>query len=434
MDRVVTGTEMPTLERVGPTRVRDEHGRELVFFGGCDYLCLSQHPSVIEAMRAGAARWGASAGASRTTTGNHPEHASLEREVAAFLGVEAALLLPDGYTANMAACQALRFLGVDIARAHPRAHPSLTDAARSAGLGSARWESGGTAGLAQGVLTDGVFTGDGSIAPVRALVDSLGASDRLIVDDCHGFAVLGAGGRGTCNEAGVRDARVIITTTLAKGLGAAGGVVAGAWEVVEAARRTSAFVCTTPIGPALAGAARAALRVLGAEPERVARLRTNSALLRAAIRAASVDIADATTPVGVIPYEGDRPDEAYDAMRCAGVLAPVIRYPGGPSPWYFRLAAMSEHTERDFEHLTRALRACPVLKWGVTHRSSWLMPQIVAFRLREALSLDGDVAFFLDADRAAVGADLPALHIDECAGDEQGDGGDAEEGGVHVGQ
>jgi 7-keto-8-aminopelargonate synthetase-like enzyme len=342
--------------QVSPTEVIDATGRSFLLFGGCNYLGLAQHPTVLDAVRTHLTTHGLSAGASRTTTGNSPLHTQLERELADFLGCPDACILPDGYIANIAAAQAFRTLGHDHCALDQRAHPSLTDAAAAARLTTTIYPHRAHAGDQACVMTDGVFTADGSCAPVQDLLDHLPDNGLLLVDDCHGFAAIGPAGRGTAAHH-THDPRLVLTTTLAKGLGAAGGVVAGQPHIIEAVRKTSAFICTTPIAPALAAGSIAALGVLRSEPQRVDRLATNMRALRNAVRNAGIDVADHPGPIVTFaPFEPDQMHAIDASLREQGIIAPLIAYPGGITNLYFRLIATSEHTSEQIDQLEHALR------------------------------------------------------------------------------
>ncbi len=351
------------LHQTSPTSVVDASGRELLFFGGCNYLGLGQHPAVLEAVRSHLASHGLSAGASRTTTGNSPLHTRLEAELADFLRLPAVALLPDGYTANIAAAQALASSGVADAHLDARAHPSLRDAARAACVRTIRLPHrqvldqaiNTTAAGPVAVWTDGIFTADGSVAPITEHLQALPNDGVLLVDDCHGFAAIGPGGRGTTAEF-VHDPRLVVTTTLAKGLGAAGGIVAGQASLIERVRATSAFVCTTPIAPALAAGSLAALSVLRAEPDRVERARTNALRARAALRRAGLNVPDEPAPIiGLAPFEASRLRAVRDHLLEAGILAPLIEYPGSDKPLYFRITLSSEHSPAQIDQLGQAM-------------------------------------------------------------------------------
>lgn len=367
------------IEQLTATTVRIA-GRELVSFAGCNYLGLAHDGRVRSAARLALDRMGLSTSASRETTGNAPEHGGLEREVAAFVTrddpTRAGLLTPDGYTANLAAAQVLA-PDHPIAFVDERAHRSLVDSARGAGmrisayahrsLDSLKSLLAGAGGPAV-VMTDGVFTADGAVAPLDALLGSLRPGDRILVDDCHGFTVLGEVGRGSCDEFGLHDPRIVITTTLAKGLGCGGGIVIAAKELIDSARAIStAYVCTTPVSPVIAAAGREALRVIRSDEGRVERLRRNSerlgeilGVLGGGDREIHTPIVAFTEPGSAGPGDEVDPDRlrAVEArLRAEGVFVPVMRYPGGPSAWYFRATVTSEHTATQLDLLSRAMGA-----------------------------------------------------------------------------
>lgn len=349
-------------------------GRRLVAFAGCNYLGLAHDGRVLETARSAIGRVGLSTSASRETSGNSPEHEGLESEVTTFITREhpgrAGVLLPDGYTANLAAAQALavthRHAVID-----GRAHASLTDAARAAGLAIITFPHRDPKALAEtlrrldgpaAVLTDGVFTADGSVAPLGGLLSALRDDDALVVDDCHGFCVLGDAGRGSVDEAGIEDERVVITTTLAKGLGCGGGVVIGPRAFADRVRSGStAYICTTPVSPVVAAAGREALRVLRSEPERVGRVRTNAAQLRSACgsmrwRPGGAGDDTVTPIVAFQPGDGCSTERLSRRLVDAGVYVPTMSYPGGPSGVYFRASVTSEHTAEQICVLGAALR------------------------------------------------------------------------------
>lgn len=360
----------PQVTSSSTTRVEID-GRTLLTFGGCDYLGLAHHPAVVAAAAEAMRVYGLSVTASRVTTGNAAAHVALERDVAALLGQEAACALPEGYMANLALAQALASGGAGgapapVALIDERAHRSVSDSARAAGLEIVRFrhrdagDAGGRLRAIAGpvaIMTDGVFTADGSVAPVAELLLLLrDGRDVLVVDDCHGVGVLG-GGRGTCREAGLDDPRVVLTTTLAKGVGCYGGAVAGTHEVVDRVRhRATAFICTTPIPPAMAAAASAAIEIIAGDPARNRRLLANARRLRDSLGALGLSLAEQPTPIAAF-LAGDeaRMERVHAALLAAGILAPLIRYPGGPAERYFRLTVTAEHTPADIERLCEAM-------------------------------------------------------------------------------
>lgn len=281
------------------------------------------------------------------------------------------MLTLDGLTANMAAMQTLAGR-VSAAVLDERAHPTLALAATSAALPVRSYrhrDASDAARVARSVGgpvvlgTDGVFTADGGIAPIAALMDALPCErSALVVDDCHGFMVLGESGRGTTNAAGlVPEERLLVTTTLAKGLGCSGGVVAGPRELLEAARtRISVYVCTTPASPALIGAAREALRVASDEPARRVRLFENAdRFARALDRAGFEQTSDPATPIFAFwtAHESDMA-ELRQRLSARGFDLPLMSYPSGPAACYFRASVSADHVESQLDAFDDALAAC----------------------------------------------------------------------------
>lgn len=360
----------PAFQASDATTVTLANGRVVVSFGGCNYLGLASHPAVVEAVRRGLDVFGLSATASRETTGNAAPHESLEQELADFLRTERALLVPDGYIANIAACQSVAGLGTSVALIDERGHASLADAARTAGLRIVRFEHACPDSLARAlrearpaaavVMTDGVFTADGELAPVADLLCEIGGEDWLLIDDCHGLGTVGPGGRGSAAATGLADPRVVVTSSLAKGLGGAGGIVAGSGSFVTHCHRSSGYICTTPIAPALAEGTRAALRVLQQQPDRLDALHANASRLRTGLRRLGLltDSDERTTPIAAFTI-GDSPtmQRLASGLLVDGFRVPLIRYPGGPAEAYFRLSVNAEHTPQQIDGLLSAFES-----------------------------------------------------------------------------
>lgn len=372
-------------------------GDSLIAFAGCNYLGLAHDARVLEAARAAADRFGLSTSASRETSGNTTIHEQLERAAFAFIagdeqredakraagrdagrasgqaaGALDCLLVPDGYTANLAAAQGL-VKTHKIAVVDARAHASLADAGRCAGMDVKTFRHGDAADLAgvlgelsgpAVVMTDGVFTTDGRIAALGDLLAALRAGDRLLVDDCHGLGVIGPGGRGSCAHGGVDLGSVVLTSTLAKGIGGGGGVVIAERELIGWMRRCAhAYVCTTPVSPLVAAGTLRAIEILELEPERVARLADRARALRSAMRTGEDHLGDdgsgaggAAVPIAAFPVADEGAGRHIaDTLRRAGLYVPVMAYPGGPSPWYLRASVSSEHTRDDLERLAECM-------------------------------------------------------------------------------
>ena len=344
-------------------------GRELVAFGGCNYLGLAHHPAVIDALQRGARETGVSSGASRETTGNHVAHEELERDLAQFLGTQSALLAPDGYLANLVVAQALA-PDHSIALFDAKSHASVRDAIAAAGFESIEYEHAKASSAARAlaahphervaIFTDGVFPSLKHVAPLPELLANLPAErGTLVVDDCHGFGVLGARGRGTCEHFELADPRIVITATMSKAFGCHGGVIAGSLELIASAReRSRAHVGSTPIPPALARAGSAALRELQRDPARLTRLRANIERLRAHFRELGLPASDLALPVFAFTLAAQAEMErVHRRLLAAGLLVPLIDYPDVPGG-YFRVVVNAEHTIEQIDRLARELALC----------------------------------------------------------------------------
>ncbi|MFF7525996.1 8-amino-7-oxononanoate synthase [Streptomyces pseudovenezuelae] len=333
-----------------------------------DYLGLARHPEVVAGAVAAARTWGGGATGSRLVTGTTELHGELERELADFCGFEAALVFSSGYAANLAAVTALAPHGSLIV-SDAGNHASLIDGCRLARgttqvVAHADPDAVGKAlGTHEGpalAVSDTVFSVDGDAAPLAGLAEACrehGAG--LVVDDAHGLGVLGAGGRGAPHAAGLAGADdVVVTVTLSKSLGSQGGAVLGPARVVEHlvnAART--FIFDTGLAPAAAGAALAALRLLGREPERATRAREVATALHARLTAAGLE---AVRPdAAVVSVRAPSPEEAVQwaaDCRAAGLLVGCFRPPSVPDGISrLRLTARADLSEEQIERAVRVI-------------------------------------------------------------------------------
>jgi 8-amino-7-oxononanoate synthase len=362
-------------------------GSPRVVFGGCNYLGLAQHPAVHAAIVRGLEKWGTTTTASRETTGNTRVHEALESEIAAFLGLPAAILTTEGYTANIALGQGLAG-EYTVAVVDDKSHSSVIFGMGAPGLRIVTYrhlDAGDAVAVARRergrgervvVMSDGVFAAGGSVAPAGDILAGLEDDTPLILDDCHGFTVLGESGRGTAHHFGIqRDPRLIITTTFGKGLGCYGGAVLGSSRLVARIReRALVYRGTTPCPPALIEGAREALRVLEREPEHLAALRRNIGhMKRALIEAIGWrPVQEPATVRGGADGRGVAPEvpifvfhlptarameRVQKALSDEGYFVPLIDYPGGPVPLYFRPTVTASHTEGEIEEFAGAMKS-----------------------------------------------------------------------------
>ena len=355
----------PALQSAGRTHVL-LRGRELCYFGGCDYFRLASHPKVLQALRDGLRDFGLNVSASRMTTGNHPVYERLEKNLANFFGSQSATLAPNGWTPNAMVTQALagRF---SHALMDERAHASLVDAARLLDCPVLKFRHRDAADLARIIrrlgaikpllMTDGMFSHDGSVAPLREYLAVLPRGGMLLVDDAHGAGVLGATGRGTPQHANVPMPRIIQTITLSKAFGVFGGAVIGPRKLrMDIIARSGIFTGTTPLPLPLACAALKSLEILRANPRMRRRLNRNVGYLRQQLREEGMLVAGLPGPiVSLVPRNRRDADHLTRQLLAMDIHPPFIRYPGGPKNGYFRFAISSEHTIAQLHLLAKVL-------------------------------------------------------------------------------
>ena len=369
------------LESPQSARVRVD-GRDYVAFCSNDYLGLASHPQLIEAARQGAARYGVGAGASHMILGHATPHHELEDRLAAFAGLPRALLFSSGYLANIGAVTAL--VGrEDAVFADRLNHASLNDAVLLSRAAFKRYPHldlaalerllAGSKARRRLIVTDAVFSMDGDIAPMPQLVALAERHDAwLLLDDAHGFGVLGRGGRGTMAHFDVSSPRVIYMATLGKAAGVSGAFVAGAAEVVETlVQRARPYIYTTATPPLLAHALLESLELIRREEWRRDRLRELVRLLRARLRAEHWQLGPSETAIQplIIGANAEAVTVA-EALARGGLLVPAIRPPTVPrGTARLRISLSAAHSFEDIERLAAALneieRAAPSSEFRV---------------------------------------------------------------------
>jgi 8-amino-7-oxononanoate synthase len=352
--------------RQGATVVLD--GRELVNFGSNDYLGYAGDVRLTKAASKAACAEGFGAGASPLVSGHSQAHEHLERAIAALLGVEAALVFPSGFAANSATIAALAGPG-DAIHSDERNHASLIDGCRLArasvqvyphrDLAVLERNLEQAAARRQLIVTDTLFSMDGTIAPLADLCDVARRHGAiLMVDEAHATGVFGARGSGLVEEAGCADGVHVRVGTLSKALGAAGGFVAGHGRLVEWLRhKARAWIFSTAHPPAVAGAARRAIELVAQEPGRRRELRERAAAFRALLSLRGIDIGGAEAQI--VPVVAGEPQAAVALsarLAEAGFFVPAIRPPSVPPGKSLVRASLSWlHSESDLARLADAL-------------------------------------------------------------------------------
>ena len=344
------------------------HGRQVVLLASNNYLGLATHPHVIEAATAATQRYGVGAGASRLVSGSLPPHAALEAALARFKHCEAALTFPAGYLANLGVIPSLIKTG-GLILADRLCHASLIDACRLSGATLRVYRHADTTHLEALlkrrepkrptlVVTDGLFSMDGDIAPLSELATLAERYEAsLFVDDAHGTGILGSTGRGSLEHCGVEGRIPFHMGTLSKALGCAGGYLVGSRSMVQFLINTSrSFIYTTAPPPAVAAAALAALHVLESEPDRRIRLWKNREHLVAGLRNLGFRITATASPIiPIVVGEAERTLLCAKELLRHGVYAPAIRPPTVPQgSSRIRVTVTADHTTA---HLDEALAA-----------------------------------------------------------------------------
>jgi 8-amino-7-oxononanoate synthase len=349
-------------------------GRPVVVFAGNDYLGLSEHPRVREAAAVAARELGMGTRAAPLVCGHTDAHAALEEELAALAGSESALLFPSGWAANGGVLGAIA--GADAALFSDELnHASLIDGCRLAARGGAQvnvYRHGDTAHLGallaacerprRLVVTDGVFSMDGDLAPLPALAELARRHGALLmVDEAHGTLVLGERGAGAAEALGVTDRVDLHVGTLSKAVGALGGFVACSRAMrallLNAARP---FVFSTALPLPVVAAARAALAVRRAEPALVDRLFAHARRVAEAISGGPLTPAPATPILPVRMGDNETALAASAALLAEGLWVPAIRPPTvPPGTARLRVTVSAAHEAEEVERLAVALaRMC----------------------------------------------------------------------------
>ena len=344
--------------------------RPVILLSSNNYLGLATHPAVVEAAIAATREYGAGSGASRLVCGSLPPHQTLETALARFKGTEASLAFAAGYLANISVIPVLIGKG-GLILADRLCHASLIDGCRLSGAAFRVYRhrdmdhlerllkrrSSASSTL---IVTDGVFSMDGDIAPladIAALAERYDAA--VFVDDAHGTGVLGQEGRGSLEHCKVEGRLPYHMGTLSKALGSVGAYLAGSATFIAYLVNTCrAFTYTTAPTPASAAAASAALQVIRREPERRARLWHNRETLARGLTRLGYPLAASESPIlPILVGHSDRALSLAEALLEQGVYAPAIRPPTvPPNTSRIRVTITADHTAEQIEEALTAFQ------------------------------------------------------------------------------
>ncbi|WP_304172641.1 glycine C-acetyltransferase [Limnochorda pilosa] len=364
LPRVVQG-------RQGARAVID--GREVINLASNNYLGLATHPRLIEAARRALEAYGVGSGAVRTIVGTQDLHQILEVTLARFKRTEGALVYQSGFTANAGTVAAILGPG-DVVVSDELNHASIIDGCRLSRATIKVYPHGDMAGLREKleearrevreggrilVVTDGVFSMDGDIAPLPEIVGLARAYGALtMVDDAHASGVLGDHGRGSVDHWGLHGQVDIQVGTLSKAVGVLGGYVAGSRTLIEyLLHRARPILFSTSHPPAVTAACIEAIRLMEESDELIQRLWANTRFFQAELRALGFDLGPTQTPITPIMVGDERAAMAFsDQLFEEGVFAQGIAYPTVPrGKARVRTIVTAEHTQQDLEEALEAL-------------------------------------------------------------------------------
>ncbi len=345
------------------------NGRETILLSSNNYLGLANHPDLKKAAVAVLQKYGSGAGASRLISGNLKIHEELEQRVASFKKCEAAILFSTGYMANIGAIASLAgwndlilsdefnhasiIDGCRLSKAETKIYPHKDVAALEKILGRAlhRHGQGGYNNIF--LISDGIFSMDGDIAPLPALLE---IADRynalLILDDAHGTGVLGKNGGGTSEYFDIAEnQRLIQVGTFSKALGSLGGYVAGPEIIIDFLRNSArSFIYSTALPPSVSASSIAALDVLENDRTLLQSLRANIAGFNKGLTEMGYTVESQTPIIPIITGAADLTMKFADALLKKGILAPGIRPPTVPdNKSRIRVSLMATHTKNQIE-------------------------------------------------------------------------------------
>ncbi|MBI5598725.1 MAG: 8-amino-7-oxononanoate synthase [Deltaproteobacteria bacterium] len=348
-------------------------GKEVLCLCSNDYLGLANHPEVKEAAIKATERYGAGAGASRLTSGAMEPHRELEDRIKRFKKAEAALVFNSGWHANTGIIPAMAGRGADVFSDRLN-HASIIDGSILGRANLRRYPHGDVNAL-EGLLgrstaerklivTDGVFSMDGDVAPLKeiiALAERHGA--MVFLDDAHAVGCIGKNGRGTLEHLGIeRRQSVIEAGTLGKAFGSYGAFVTGGRELMELLmNRARSFIYSTALPPGVCAASSKAIEIAGREPQRRKRLSENAAFMRDGLRKNGFDTLKSSTHIiPLVTGKAQRTMEITGRLLDSGVFVQGIRPPTVPQGTSrLRITVSSEHKPADLERAIEVIaRAC----------------------------------------------------------------------------
>jgi 8-amino-7-oxononanoate synthase len=346
-------------------------GRRIIMAGSNNYLGLTKHPKVMAAAEDALRRFGTSNNGSRFLNGTLEMHVQLEERLAKFTGKEAALVYSTGYLTNLGSISALMDKG-DVVILDKEAHACIVDGARLSSADVKRFKHNDVRDLERVlssipakagklIVVDGLYSMEGDIAPLPEIVRiAKDHNARLLVDDAHGFGVLGSRGAGASEALGVEDQVDLVMGTFSKSFASLGGFIAGPRAVMDYLRHHArALIFSASVTPASAAAALAALDIIESEPQLRVRLKQISDKMRLGFQAMGLEVGSGVgTPIVPI-FIGDRVKtmQAWRRILDRGVFVNAIIVPAvQPGRDLLRTSYMATHEDQQLDTILRIVK------------------------------------------------------------------------------
>jgi 8-amino-7-oxononanoate synthase len=344
-------------------------GKEMIMLSSNDYLGLSFHPKVIEAGRAAMLKWGTSTTGARTSNGSRTFHVEMEEKLAAFLGREACHISSAGYLACMSSVASFATKG-DVILADKNIHSCLWDGIRLSMATVERFSHNSpddlravlaavSADATKMMVIEGVYSMEGHIARLPELTEIAEEHGCFtVLDDAHGFGVLGRQGRGTADHFGLNDKVDVLCGSMSKSLASTGGFVAGSTEIIEYLRTHSRqTIFSAAISPGQTACAQASLEVMQTEPQHLEQLWANTRKYRAMLKSLGLDTWESETPaVPIVLGSKERVYPFWKALMEKGVFTVMSIAPAVPAGKdLIRTAISAMHTEEQLEKIATAM-------------------------------------------------------------------------------
>ncbi len=347
--------EIPVVQSVDRTFVLWK-GVKYLFFGGYDYHRHSSHPKVISVFQQAAEEYSINSGGSLCTTGTHPLHKKLEKEICGFIESEAVALFPSCYLANQALIKYFIENNYDIF--YPEtSHPSLktfTNAQSFSGL--VELESAAKSSKNPLIIAESIIDNGNEIVALDQIIESMPQA-KILIDDAHGIGTIGKKGRGICEYFNLDRTNIVSSGSMSKGIGVYGGFVAGSKHIIDTIKNVSPIYQGSSALPIpVCAAAIKSIQILSKEPEKILKLQNTAIHFKESLISKGIHITLSETPISAFAISDPIQKEEIKKNLIRNKIYPsLIHYPGSPPEGIFRFALSSVHSEDQINNLLSVL-------------------------------------------------------------------------------